>query len=211
MRLFSCVAVALLSSSVASAATWNPTDDFSVTNGNPNGVWGYGYLSAGAYTPFGANWTDSGNPSMGWQSDAAGNNTWINHRGFTNYGVPDGMLSLHPGFGGEATLLRWNVPAGIAGNASVVGEFLAGDTGVMSVAVLKNGDLANPVWSAQNAGSFNLTIPVAPGDSIDFAVYGSYAFGNTPLAATISAVPEPAAVALLLAAPAMFLRRRRQA
>lgn len=52
------------------------------------------------------------------------------------------------------------------------------------------------VWQSSNDGAFNLTIPVAPGNTIDFAVYGGYMFGNTPLDATIT-IPEPATVALL--------------
>jgi hypothetical protein len=43
-----------------------------------------------------------------------------------------------------------------------------------------------PWWQATDSGSFDLITNVASGTTIDFAVYGGYGFGNTPISATIS-------------------------
>jgi hypothetical protein len=42
------------------------------------------------------------------------------------------------------------------------------------------------IWSKSDSGDFDLTLGVASGDTLDFAVYGSYLSGNTPISATIS-------------------------
>jgi hypothetical protein len=95
--------------------------------------------------------------------------------------VPTGWLSLHPGPGTEPSVLRWTAP--VAGNVHVTGQFLAGDSGIMTIAVRHN---SQEVWKATNSGSFDLNIKISAGDNVDFAVYGDYGYGNTPISATIS-------------------------
>jgi hypothetical protein len=78
-------------------------------------------------------------------------------------------------------VLRWTAP--VAGSVHVTGQFLAGDSGIMTVAVRHN---SQEVWKATNSGSFDLNIKISAGDNVDFAVYGGYGYGNTPISATIS-------------------------
>jgi len=133
----------------------------------------------------------SWNHTDGWGiADTWDNNPsiWKNTTGGTSYGVPDGWLSIHPGQGTvsglgtpEHSVLRWTAP--IEGTINVTGQFLPGDTGTMTVAVRLNNII---VWNVTDSGTFDLIENVSVGDTIDFAVYGAYISGNTPINATIT-------------------------
>lgn len=204
-----CALICATNSSPAQVV-WNPTSAFSTTNGNPNGVWTYGWMDT-AFTTFAPYASTSAN---GWLGNLGGDGSpviWLNTGGSTSYGNPPGDLALHPGPGFQPSILRWTAPAGSSGTAQIVGRFLAGDGGVMAVAIRFNG---SSVWSATDAGSFDFNQLFTAGDQLDFAVYGGYNFGTTPLELTITgpAIPEPAASAGLLGFAALGLvafRRRR--
>jgi len=202
----------------ASAALHNATTDFSITNGNPNGVWTYGYQSTGGSTfiPYTQNGTTpvvlywagwiagDGNPSLG-----------KNISGSTINGVGPGQLYVHPGPSGQPSIFRWTAPAGVASSVHVEGQFFAGDIGVMKVAITLNNDWVTKLFQATDAGVFSFDQAVSPGDTIDFAVYDGFGYGSTPLDARISygstsTVPEPSSlgIASLLAIGAGVRRRR---
>lgn len=136
---------------------------------------------------------------------------WFNNTGGTSYGVPNGWLSLSPGTGGEDPVLRWTATGG--GLVKVTGEFLAGDSATMDVAIFQGNlrTVGNTLWSATNAGSFDFDVNVSPGDSINFTIDGPYNYGNTPISATIEGIPEPSTTALLIGAGtlAFAIARRR--
>ena len=179
----------------AGAVTYDPTADFSITQGNPNGVWSYGWMPTdfSSFNPY-ANHSDIGIGTPTWGRDA--NYTpglWKNTTDATAGGVPPGWFSLLPGSGWEPSVLRWTAPN--AGWVTVQGQFLAGAAGIMQVGVRINNQ---PWWSATDAGAFNLSATVAAGDTIDFAVYGGgYANGNTPLSAAVTLYPSPVLVSTL--------------
>jgi len=106
---------------------------------------------------------------------------WLNLSGGAINGVLPNQLSLHPGNGTEPSVLRWTSPT--TGYWSVTGAFLPGDSGTMQVGV-RTADTW--LWQATDQGSFDLVLRVAGGATIDFAVYGGYAFGSTPVAVTVS-------------------------
>ncbi|HRT07439.1 MAG TPA: hypothetical protein P5233_03520 [Candidatus Paceibacterota bacterium] len=167
----------------AQTLAYDATVDFSVTKGNPNGVWSYGWMPSG-FGPLNLFTTalnpGNGNPQWaGWYYDNSPT-IWRN-LGPLAYGVPTGWLSLHPGPGQEPAVLRWTAPT--SGSVKLEGQFLPGDGGTMQVAVRLNGQ---PWWSDSDAGTFALHTNVQAGATIDFAVYGGYWYGNTPLAVTIS-------------------------
>lgn len=178
----SCLA---LGSSVR-GQVFDPTAEFSITRGNPNGVWSYGWMPVGfgsltlltstrtgyAGSPQWAGWNSDGTPGM-----------WKN-LGSPAYGVPTGWLSLHPGPGTQPCVLRWTAPS--VGGVSVQGQFLAGDGGVMQVAVRLNGQAW---WAATDRGTFDLRTNVVAGATLDFTVSGGYGYGNTPLQALITLTP----------------------
>ena len=169
----------------AAPLTWNPMAEFSAENGNPNGVWSYGWMDPG-FTTFTALVNKRSVPGgysswYGWAGDETpsvginGGTTAIN-------GVPPGYLLLHPGNGAEPSVLRWTAP--VTATVRVVGQFQAGDGGAMQVAVRHNNTVR---FSATDAGAFDLTVSVTAGDTLNFAVFGGYAFGSTGLQVTLAA------------------------
>jgi hypothetical protein len=123
---------------------------------------------------------------------------WLN-TGSPVDGVQTGQLSLEPGPDGEAAIVRWTAPTGVGGLASIQGQFLPGDGGIMQVSIFENGNWTSPLWTGTDYGTFDLTTPLTAGDTIDFAAYGGFYSGNTPLQTTITVTPtpEPSAFALL--------------
>ena len=177
--------VAVAASTLASAETWDVTTQFSIENGNPNGAWSYGWMEVGfgpltlSTQPIIGN---DGPMWIGWGGDATPC-IWRNTHDFPVFGIPPGSISIHPGNGTQPEVARWTSPLGASTTVHVVGAFLPGDGAYLPVTVRHNG---NPVWDGNDSGAFDLQLVVAPGDTIDFAVYGGYLFGNTGLQATIS-------------------------
>ena len=161
------------------ATVYSAVDEFSTTNGNPNISWSYGWMP----TDFSKFNIYTAHTSIQWYGKLGSDLTpviWLNSNNL-GYGVPNGWLSLHPGPGTEPSVLRWTAP--VAGDIHVKGQFLPGDSGSMTVAVRHNN---LEIWKASNSGDFDLNIKVNAGDTVDFTVYGSYMYGNTPISATIS-------------------------
>lgn len=176
--------IALAGSAAASVVVWDPTPDFSIDYGNPNGVWSYGWMEVGfgALNLYENSGITNGNPQWwAWGGDRTPC-VWKNMHTDIWYGVEPGQISLHPGNGHQPSVVRWTTPTGAEGRARIDGRFFNGDIGGMTVGVLLNGTLA---WEAFNSGAFELSMFVHPGDTVDFAVYGGYGYGNTPLAVEI--------------------------
>ncbi len=97
-------------SPVAAAVVYDATDEFSVSNGNPNDVWAYGWMDSAftTFTTYAQTRETSSDPA--WYNSTIDSWIWLNDTGSTAYGVPDGWLSLSPGNGSEAPVLRWIVP-----------------------------------------------------------------------------------------------------
>jgi hypothetical protein len=207
----SVVGIAMMIGSVVGAAVtaqatvWDITANFSADNGNPNGAWTYGWMDVNfsTFTPFTTHGYTTGN-SPYW-NDTDKPIIWLNN-GSPSSGVATGQLSLHPGPQLEPSVARWTAPSGVSGSTTIQGQFFPGDIGGTSMAVRKNN---NPIWTSTNSGSFDLTTVVVPGDQIDFAVYGGYLWGNTPLEAIITAAPEPLSLVLLTLGGLSLLRRRK--
>ncbi|MHB1036785.1 MAG: PEP-CTERM sorting domain-containing protein [Pirellulales bacterium] len=196
-----CVVVSLLSvASAANAATWNANADFS-TSANPNGAWSYGWAKDTAFKPYLYATNLLGLAEGGinaWRQSPNGPTEpmlFKNTYSWAQNGVQQGQLSLHPGSDGGASIVRWTAPDGLTGRINLLGEFLPGDDRPMRVGVFQNAaysssrPLSPSLWIANDAGFFDLDVSVSAGDTIDFAVYGGYAWGNTPLEATITVSP----------------------
>lgn len=210
------VTVLVACSCARAGLIWDFTNQFSIANGNPNGDWSYGWADSSGFHLHSHVSTPNSN-SQGWAESEVGPLVWKNIGTVLQSGVLPGQVSLHTGPGPAYTpsVVRWTAPAGLTGLASVLGQFFAGDAGTMLVGVFTNGvgQGQTPMWSASNAGTFNLNVGVSPGSTVDFVVWGGYGQGNTPLAVQIDAVPEPATVTLcvLAAFAGISMRRRRKA
>ena len=174
------LAGAFAAAQVQAQIVFDATADFSITNGNPNGAWFYGWMPTD-FSVFNLHSNATANingRSPGWDSVAS---VWKNLGGEV-YEVPTGWLSLHPGPGEEPSVVRWTSPS--FGLAHIQGRFLPGDIhGFMLVAVRQGGQT---LWRASDSGAFELLANVVGGDTVDFVVYGGYAHGNTPLEATVA-------------------------
>ncbi|WP_172452664.1 PEP-CTERM sorting domain-containing protein [Chromatium okenii] len=189
-KLISTLAITLgLSVTTVKATTiWDPVTEFSINNGNPNGVWSYGWMPTNfsSFNPY-TNVRPT-TPYPGWYRPGSSGEYLTptimrNDSGTQAWGVAPGQLTLHPGRSYEPSVLRWTAPANITGSVTIQGLFLAGDSGQMQVDVRRNGV---EIWQAQDHGAFDLVANVVSGDTLDFAVYGGWAYGNTPLAALLT-------------------------
>jgi hypothetical protein len=215
-------AAALWSASVAHAADY--AGDFSITNGNPNGQWTYGYatsLTPGyALVPYTATGSSSGYES--WLGNIGGDGTPVvshntNASTFNSgsVSVPAGAAALHPGPGNQLSVARFTAPA--AGTYDLAATFTGYDIVGTStdVHILHNGTslFSSSVLGYLATASHAQPLTLAAGDTVDFAVgtfNGSYAFDTTGLAASV-AVPEPSlAVAAFATSAAFGVARRRR-
>jgi hypothetical protein len=206
------IILASATTSLAQAAVYDATADFSVTNGNPNGVWSYGWMNSDFSGSFNA-YTNTVNTlwaqwyTAGMSSD---NTPAVAYNGTSSlqYGVAPGQLTLHPGPQTQASVLRFTAPT--SGIYNISGQFFPGDSGSMSVGVRQG---STWLWQRSDSGSFSINnYTLTSGSAIDFVVYGGYYSGNTPLSLTISSsVPEPSAILLLgagLASLAIVRKRK---
>jgi hypothetical protein len=198
LGLLAVIGITLVSVSPSLAFVWDATADFSITNGNANGVWSYGWMPID-YSSF--NIYESSriyDYAPHWYREGSGDYTpcvWRVDGAVPRYGVEVGQLALHSSPGSEPSVVRWTAP--YEGDYLFVGMFLAGDGGVMQVGI-RQGD--NWLWQSVDSGYFNIDKKIAKDVSIDFLVYGGYAYGSTPLELTISSsgqpIPEPATLSL---------------
>lgn len=184
----------LAASAAASAQTFSYVNDFSATNGNPNGAWTYGYTSTlGGPLTLHATGGFSGtfeywSTDFGFGVPAAAKNlgpSVIN-------GLPPGEAALHGGFDpGEFAIARFTSP-GITGDVTIVGSFGPGDGGSVDVHVQKNGVSLFSVLGTFDAQPFSLETSLAATDTIDFVVGRStdIFFDTTPVAATLVVTPS---------------------
>jgi hypothetical protein len=200
--------------------TYDATTDFSLVS-NPNGVWSYGYshLTAPSYafTPFnsvsGTLWEDSSYNTLSTPS------VFLNNTGGIVNGVAPGQISLNPGPvpNGDFAIVRFTAPT--AGTYDVNGQFYAGDVGAMNGYIVLAGNLGTPLETFVNTTNSSiftpLSLPMTSGETLDFVVGnggGSFYSGDTPLTATITAVPLPTTAWLLLSGlvgTGLLVRKRR--
>ena len=175
----------------ASDVSWNLAADFSVTNGNPNGAWSYGYVDtwswSGAFLRYQTgNYTGvSGSPI--WHTAQTNSpdcgSVFLNRSSDVQEGAAPGQLSIQPGSNSIPAGVRWTAPSNAYGVVTVSGQFFSG--GVASPRIVVRYKDAS-VWSGTDAGVFALTNSIAASNTIDFIVSGDYAGGATPLDAVIA-------------------------
>ena len=176
----------------ANVQGFDASADFSITNGNPNGTWTYGWsatLSSALhlYTSAGVEgnnqfWRDPNNLNSGAPGDF--NNPTDSQQGL----LPPHSADFHPGANGEFSHFIWTAPTG--GSISISAVFTSADTGGTDVHVLQNNvSLFSAEVTRGNPKSFGVTVTVFAGDKIDFAVGvgadGNFFADNTIISAQI--------------------------
>jgi len=229
--------MALFAGSAQAVSTYDATVDFS-GSANANGVWSYGTTGTSLSGNFALYTFQEASlvpyttgTAAGWNM-GDGQLPWVaktGAAGMTCCGsvqVPANTLTMHPGAAGEYAVIRFTAPT--AGLYQVSASFwgqdnaannpnLPGTTTDVHVHV-GSVDVFSGAISGFGPGtlvSYTGVLSLAAGSSIDLMVgYGSnnlYYNESTGVAATITAVPEPQTIALMLAGLGMvgFVARRR--
>jgi hypothetical protein len=164
-----------------------------------------------SFNPFATTIVDPGSGQTLWVAPN-GSHAWQNTDTVIHAGIAPGQLSLHPGSGFEASVLRFTAQSD--GIANVDAVFLPGDVGIMDVGVR---DASGFLGTAEDSGSFGLaSYAMSAGDTLDFVVYGGYASGNTALdvfinfEASESSVSAPGTLSIILAGMTLLSLQRRK-
>jgi PEP-CTERM motif len=203
----------------ASPVVYNAVTDFSISNGNSNGVWTYGTGTPGSVTPFtvssssfagfngynywGANSNDV--PLVGL------NTTGAAAPGFTPF-PPSDVLWMHPGSDVTvASIVEFTAPDSAEYNLAGLFERVDQQDGAgdgVGVTIYENGSvlvgrsvISNTAYL--NSKSFDDTVFLTAGETLSFVVdnNGTDPFDSTGLALSItetqpSPVPEPSSLLL---------------
>ncbi len=178
------------------AAIYDVHNDFSITNGNPNGFWTYGYsttltspliLYPNADTDSSGNqrWYDANHISLGTPVDE--NNPTNNQQGL----LPPNTTAFHPGEVGEFSHFVFTSPS--TGLFSVSALFSPFDMGGTDVHILENGiSIFSGEVTTGNPQPFNMDLFLTLGSTLDFAVGrgtdGTFYYDTTGIAATITSL-----------------------
>jgi len=215
LGLATLVSVSLVAPASA-ALVFDFAADFSNTNGNPNGVWSYGYKPivdgkpTGTFLPLNTP-LDIGGAGMAWCYNNYGDGgglVWKNQMNYGQYNISPGHVSLE-GDPGYTTTARWTAPS----NGYIDLAVAFGGSGAARYIMLSDTLLAegSTDWYSYNNPNVYMNI----GDTIDVTAYGAPASGNTQTDITISltAVPEPTTLlsTLALVSSGLLLRRRTKA
>lgn len=220
-------AILVASSAISFAASLNA--DFSITNGNPDGAWSYGYktLPTGSFTTYGNAggitvgtatfdyWYSTPNETPNISRLVAGTMNGVNG-GVGGIGL--GEVSLHGGPNGQISTARYTVQA--TGLYNLSGYFKAGDAlgstfGNVDAYLYLNSTSLFSVANTATTQNFSLTnVSLTAGDTLDLMVgigQDTYFYDSTPVELSITAVPEPGTMIALGLGVAAMLRRRKAA
>ena len=223
MRFALMFATAVLLAGGAAQANpiYDAVSDFSTANGNPNGVWSYGYGTPGAAPTLYDSTTASCAGISGldcWYSSAENaNNLPAVGRNDTGAPIVNGsvvlptdVLFMHPtaantgGGNNFSTVVQFNAPA--AGEYAYSGSFQADDVvGNANGVTVSVYDGSVALFTALLMGfgtsvSFSGIADLGATGALDFVVSangGSYYNDSTGLMLSIQDIPEPASVAML--------------
>jgi len=177
---FACLCIAL--STVYAGNVYDAKKDFSVTNGNPNGVWSYGWMDHNfkKLNLFDKN-NETGTPphwfvhTLIWYKNSSALSISKNVTTGPLWGIAPGQLALHPGPNHVSSVLRFTSPND--DKFSIIGQFSPGEScGVMKVGIRQGEEW---IWNGIDKGEFDIVQSLQQNETLDFVVYGGYTCGTT--------------------------------
>ena len=171
--------------------SYNAVNDFSITSGNPNGLWSY--LAAG--TPLSLTGDNPQGILYWWNGGALPNYASINEN-ISGSIIPVDFRPDHLNLDPQSlanVMVRFTAPT--AGTYVITGDFLATDEGAEhthAVQILDDGTavLSGSISSTDQDIPFSLTETLNAGDTIDFVVDtgsgGDFSYLGTGLSATVT-------------------------
>jgi len=216
MKKLVATALTVASPLLALATLYDAHTDFSVGS-NPNGVWSYGYSNTlgGAFTAFDSSSTGTYDR---WFTgiDALGVYNTVSGIAIGTVSVPANQLWMHPGPGGQYSILRFTAPT--TTNYTISTGFFGCDfvgPTTTDVNVFFNNTIifsdTVSTFATLPTTSFVFPLALSAGDTIDVAVGTSgngYSFDSTGVNFSMESVPEPVTL-VGLGALALVARRRR--
>lgn len=179
-------------------STWDAVADFQISS-NLESPWSYRWTDAGGQTRYMAysNIVCSGTPGLVcWNPSPDGNglplialNTTLKPIEFSSGVIPQAVLDMHPGPGGERPVLTYTVPA--TGWYRITGQFQMVDrtpTGVQVTVMHGGANLVDkPLKLFGDTAVFNIKRRMNFGQELSFAVdpAGNYANDSTTLKAAV--------------------------
>lgn len=229
-------AILLLAPAVAAGAPiFDPVAEFSVTNGNPNGVWSYGEApgATGAFTPLPTPMPSDTFPRWLNSADPYPANYPLVGRNVTDQPLdlgagqflPNDVFYLHPGCQPSTTatcgtgdawaILRFTAPAD--GAYDFAGSFAGLTVSTTAVAVTLDGVVldvlsGNDQIDGTESQAFSFLLDLLAGAAVDFRVGGrADIFGDsTLLDLKVTQVPEPSTSLLVVGGIASLAAVRRR-
>lgn len=219
-RVLLSLSLALASVPALAVTSWDLAGDYATAT-NPNGAWSYGEVAdlTLAFTPLAWN-----APTDSYGVGAVGNAFVYKNTGAFDYGINMGQVSLESDWQNAA--VQWTAPAAGSYSFSIIvgGSTTSGPGGYGNNFATHGGVVANGVSQTEDsfvsaAGSniktWTFTTALAAGATVQtFVLNPNFANGgNTQVQMSVTAVPEPASVAMLglgLGAVLLAAKRRRR-
>lgn len=212
MRLCFALVSAIVGCASAHAVVYDYAADFSITNGNPNGVWSYGAKRkdgngkpTGEFVPFD---TTQSSWYLHWytgntEGNTFGGETWKNISGGTQYGIPHNSVSLN-GDAYSTSTARWTAP----GDGMIDLAISLGGSNSARYLMIQGAMVQDGMWWGYSVNGLH----VLQGDQIDLTMYAAGHSGNTrtDITITFTPVPEPLGLLAFAMGGVFALRRRRR-
>lgn len=176
----------------AKVVLYDPAASFSTTSSS-SGVWSAGFLSSsGQWVPLTdfspvpgqAVWSSLSMLSLNSSLDASSktdpigawtnpsyqnSSSWWLNTGLSEFlGIKPGQLALQPGCPNQPAYLRFK--SVLNGSCRISGSFSDGDVGDTTASILLNGNSVLSFGSTMNSPTFDVTVQVANGSTINFVV-----------------------------------------
>ncbi len=173
----------------ANAQYYDATESFSLTD-NPHAGWSGGWTASlgNTFHLYTTIYSNAGGSA--WIDPSQGTAPYYGKVIVDTNGALAGQSVMHPGSGGQHSVLRFTVPE--TGEYTLSSQFYAGDRGNENITVLLNENSVQSLFSTSTNSNpiYDTTLFLIANDTVDFAIWGEYTGGTTPLRVRFTKVPD---------------------